>query len=62
MFICFKARKNGYLEGCNPSLGLDGCHLKGLYGGVLLYTVSTDRNKRLFPMAYGVVEIECNDS
>ena len=54
--------KKNYLEGCRLFLGLDGGHLKGSYGGVLLSTVSIDRNKELFYVAFAVVEIECKDS
>ncbi|KAL5812540.1 hypothetical protein ACOSQ3_027490 [Xanthoceras sorbifolium] len=28
-FLSFYAQKMGYLEGCRPFIGLDGCHLKG---------------------------------
>lgn len=52
----------GFLEGCKPFLGLDGCHVKGPFGGVLLCTVSIDKNKGLFPVAYAMVEVECKDS
>ena len=53
--------KKDYLEGCRPFLGLDGCHLKGPYDGILLFAVSIDGNEGLFSMAYGVVEIECKN-
>jgi hypothetical protein len=26
--------KNGFVRGCRPWFGIDGCHLKGPYGGV----------------------------
>ncbi|GAV73719.1 hypothetical protein CFOL_v3_17202, partial [Cephalotus follicularis] len=29
IFICLHAMKRGFLEGCGPFLGLDGCHLNG---------------------------------
>ncbi|KAK4394427.1 hypothetical protein Sango_1597000 [Sesamum angolense] len=35
--------------------GVDGCHLKGPYGGVLLTVVSIDPNNNLYPLAYAVV-------
>ncbi len=28
IYICFDACKRGYMEGCRPLVGLDGCHLK----------------------------------
>ncbi|XP_043710503.1 uncharacterized protein LOC122659461 [Telopea speciosissima] len=62
LFICFEACKKGFLNGCRPFIGLDGCHLKGPYGGVLLVAISVDGNNGLFPVAFGVVESECKDS
>lgn len=38
-FLSFPALKVGYLTGCRPFIGLDGCHLKGPYKGVLLFVV-----------------------
>ncbi|TXG72109.1 hypothetical protein EZV62_000688 [Acer yangbiense] len=29
MFLSFEAQKFGFLEGCRPFIGVDGCHLKG---------------------------------
>ncbi|XP_042521317.1 uncharacterized protein LOC122094781 [Macadamia integrifolia] len=48
----------GFIKGCRPFIGLDGCHLKGRYGGVLLAAVSVDGNNGLHTVAYGVVEVE----
>lgn len=44
--------------GCRPIIGLDGCHLKGPYGGILLTAVGIDANNQIYPFAYAVVEIE----
>ncbi|XP_043687409.1 uncharacterized protein LOC122638616 [Telopea speciosissima] len=62
MYICFDACIQGFFKGCRPFIGLDGCHLKGLYGGVLVSAISVDGNNGIFPVAYGVVESEGNDS
>ncbi|KAK1570588.1 hypothetical protein Q3G72_004156 [Acer saccharum] len=32
-FLSFEAQKKGFMEGCRPFIGIDGCHLKGPYGG-----------------------------
>ncbi|KAF8408354.1 hypothetical protein HHK36_007503 [Tetracentron sinense] len=61
-FICFEAMKNEFLEGCRPFIGLDGCHLKGPYGGVLLAAIALDENNRLFPVAFAIVEGETKES
>lgn len=62
LFVCFEAMKAGFLNGCRPFLGIDGCHLKGPYGGVLIFAVALDGNNGLFPIAIGVVEVECKES
>ena len=61
-FVCFEAMRKGFVEACRPFIGLDGCHLKGNFGGVLLVVVSLEGNNGLFPVAYGVLECECKDS
>ncbi|KAH7856900.1 hypothetical protein Vadar_006704 [Vaccinium darrowii] len=45
-----------------PFIGIDGCHLKGPYGGVHISAVALDGNSGLFPLAVVVVESENNDS
>ncbi|XP_042477163.1 uncharacterized protein LOC122058594 [Macadamia integrifolia] len=61
-FICFKTCVDGFLNGCRPFIGVDGCHLKGTFGGVLLVVVTVDGNRGLFPFAYGVIETKCKDN
>ncbi|KAL7264275.1 hypothetical protein ACSBR1_002268 [Camellia fascicularis] len=34
IFISFDAMKAGFINGCRPFIGVDGCHLKGPYGVV----------------------------
>ncbi|KAJ0051857.1 hypothetical protein Pint_00652 [Pistacia integerrima] len=46
-FLDFVAQKKGFI-------GVDGCHLKDLYGGVLLSIVSMDANDDIFPLAIGI--------
>ncbi|KAH9673220.1 SWIM-type domain-containing protein [Citrus sinensis] len=43
-------------------IGVDGCHLKGLYKGVLLSAVSVDANYGIYPLAMCVVETENTES
>ncbi|KAL0378335.1 UNVERIFIED_CONTAM: hypothetical protein Sradi_3139000 [Sesamum radiatum] len=54
-YVCFDALRRGFLSGCRPLIGVDGCHLKGPYGGVLLTAVAIDPNNNLYPLAYAVV-------
>ncbi|KAH7865072.1 hypothetical protein Vadar_001871 [Vaccinium darrowii] len=64
----FKENPNLDLDGMQeklnnrPFIGVDGCHLKGPYGGVLISAVALDGNNGLFPLAVAVVESENNDS
>ncbi|KAK2652457.1 hypothetical protein Ddye_012313 [Dipteronia dyeriana] len=48
----------GFIEGCRPFIGIDGCHLKGPYGGVILSTIALDANSGLYPLAYCICEGE----
>ncbi|TXG52551.1 hypothetical protein EZV62_021720 [Acer yangbiense] len=58
LFLSFEAQKQGFLEGCRPFIGLDGCHLKGPCGGVLLSAVALDANSGIFPLAVCICEKE----
>ncbi|KAA8541320.1 hypothetical protein F0562_025283 [Nyssa sinensis] len=62
IFIAFDALFKGFKAGCRTFIEIDGCHLKGPYGGVLLAAVSLDRNNGLFLIVVGVVESENRDS
>ncbi|KAJ4955180.1 hypothetical protein NE237_011963 [Protea cynaroides] len=61
-FVGPKACIDGFAQGCRPFNGLDGCHLKGMFGRVLLSTVSLDGNSEIFLVAYSVVESMTRDS
>ena len=57
-FMAFLAQRNALHNGCRSYIGLDRCHLKSKYGGVLLVAVSMDANNRMVPLAIAVCEIE----
>jgi hypothetical protein len=61
-YFCFEGCKKGFLSGCRPFIGVDGCHLKTMYGGILLVAVGRDANDQYYPLAFGVVENETNDA
>lgn len=61
-FLSFPALKVGYLTGCRPFIGLDGCHLKGPYRGVLLSAIALDADSGIFPLAFCICEAENYDS
>ncbi|KAL0325059.1 UNVERIFIED_CONTAM: hypothetical protein Sradi_5075200 [Sesamum radiatum] len=58
LYVCFDALKQFLISGCRPIIGVDGCHLKGPYGGVLLTVVGIDHNNNIYPIAYAVVRNE----
>ncbi|XP_050112735.1 uncharacterized protein LOC126591187 [Malus sylvestris] len=58
LYVCFAALKKGFLEGCRPVVGLDGCHIKGPHPGQLLAAIGIDANNGMYPVAYAIVEIE----
>ena len=61
-YVCLGPLKEGFLDGCRPIIGLDGCHLKGPLGGILLTAVGTDPNDGMYPICWAQVETENNDS
>ncbi|PKU77683.1 hypothetical protein MA16_Dca013475 [Dendrobium catenatum] len=47
---------------CRPVLCLDGTFLLGKYRGTLLTAIGIDANNGLYPLAFAIVESECNES
>ncbi|XP_056684368.1 uncharacterized protein [Spinacia oleracea] len=62
IYICFAAIKKGFLAGCRAFFGIDGCFLKGPYGGQLLVAVGRDGNNQMFPIAWACVETESTET
>ena len=62
MYIRYNAQKLGFLGGCRPFVGLDGCHLKGRFGVQLVSTTAKDGNDNIFPMTLVVVKQENKES
>jgi transposase-like protein len=62
LYWSYSACKRGFLEGCRPLICVDGCHIKTRYKGNLLTTVGIDPNDCIYPIAMGLVEIECTSS
>lgn len=58
MYICLQPCKQGFMAGCRPILGVDGCHLRGPFPGMLLAAVGKDGNNNIFPVAWAIVEVE----
>ncbi|XP_021661390.2 uncharacterized protein LOC110650636 [Hevea brasiliensis] len=58
LYICLGPLKKAFNAGCRNLICLDGCWLKGTYGGQLLSVVTIDPNDCIFSIAYAVVKIE----
>nr|GEV65991.1 hypothetical protein [Tanacetum cinerariifolium] len=61
-FISLIACSMGFLAGCRPYISLDACHLKGKFNGVLVAATGIDGNSSMFPVAYGILELENTSS
>ncbi|KAL9232256.1 hypothetical protein vseg_007384 [Gypsophila vaccaria] len=53
-FVSFYAQFKGLLAGCRSLIGVDGTHLKGNHGGVLLFVVALDGNNELFHIVVSI--------
>jgi hypothetical protein len=62
LYVSLAAMKRGFLEGCRPIIGVDGCFLKGPFKGQLLSAVGRDGNNNIYPIAFAIVEAEVKDS
>ena len=60
--LAFKASLDGFVAGCRPLIGLDGCHLTTKYGGICLSAVALDGNNGLFPIAIYICRNENKES
>ena len=60
-YACLKACKDSFVA-CRLIIGVNGCFLKGKYGGKLLTTIGRDGNDQILPIAYAIVEVENKDS
>jgi MULE transposase domain len=62
MFVALKPCIDGFLLGCRPYLGVDSTHLIGKYRGQLAAACGIDGHNWLFPIAYGVFDLETNEN
>ncbi|KAH9681294.1 SWIM-type domain-containing protein [Citrus sinensis] len=62
IFISFRAQQQGFMKGCRGFIGLDGCHLKTSFGGILISAVALDANNGIFPLAVCICEGESRES
>ncbi|CAN1339463.1 hypothetical protein LINPERPRIM_LOCUS38499 [Linum perenne] len=62
IYVGFSGLFKGFLAGCRPVIGFDGCFLKGELPGMLLSAVGKDGNNQMFPLAWAVTEGETTSS
>ena len=61
--IClFQGLLAGFLDGCRPYLAIDATALNGRWRGQLVAACAVDGHNWLFPVAFVVVEVECEES
>ena len=62
IFVCFEACRRGFLEDCRPYLAIDATFLTGRFKGQLVAACVVDGHNFVFPVAYGVLETESQES
>ncbi|KAK4441610.1 hypothetical protein Salat_0495900 [Sesamum alatum] len=62
LFISYQASIYGFLNACRPLIGLDRTFLKNKYLGTLLFATGFDGDGALFPLAFGVVDEENDET
>lgn len=62
LFISYQASIYGFLNACRPLIGLDRTVLKNKYLGTLLFATGFDGDGELFPLAFGVVDEENDET
>jgi len=58
LFFCVNAARIGFLEGCRPFIGLDGCFIKLTTGAQILAATGRDGNNNIYPIAWAIVAKE----
>lgn len=62
IYVCFKALKLGFVEGCMPVTGFNGCHIKCYHQCQLLIVVGIDVDNSIYLITYALKEAENNDT
>ncbi|KAF9587959.1 hypothetical protein IFM89_006284 [Coptis chinensis] len=60
--VAFKSSLDGWLNGCRPIVGLDGCFLKGKYGGCCLKAIGLDAMNGIVPLGFYICKGENRDT
>ncbi|KAM7463619.1 hypothetical protein LguiA_031740 [Lonicera macranthoides] len=64
LYLCvaFRSSLDGWIKGCRPIVGLNGCFLKGKYRGVCLCAIGMDGNNGMFLLAIFICKNEDGES
>ena len=62
MYVCLAGLKMAFKSGCRPMVYLDGCWLKGTFGGQLLAATTIDPNDCILPIAWAAVNTKSTDT
>nr|GEU93036.1 zinc finger MYM-type protein 1-like [Tanacetum cinerariifolium] len=62
IYFCLGALKKGFKASGRELLGFDGAFMRGQYSGKLLIVVGVDANNSIYPVAYGIIELESSYS
>ena len=62
LFMAVGACVRGFLNCIRPVIVMDGTFLKNKYRGQLIVAVCLDGNNQIYPLAFGVVDRETDDS
>lgn len=62
LFVSFNASIHGFLNGCLPIISIGGFELKSKYLGTLMSVTSFDADGGLFPVAFGIVDVESDEN
>lgn len=61
-FVSFATQKKRFIDECCHFVGIDDCHLKDHFRGVILSTVSIDVNSWIFPLTICVCKVKNSDT
>lgn len=61
-YACFDVIKKTWKETCRPLIGVDGCFMKHKIKGHVLVSVGRDVDNAIYPIAWGVVQVENTDN
>lgn len=62
MFFCLNGAREGFLQGCRPFIGVDGCFVKLCTGAQILAATRRDGNNNIYPLAFAIVGQEDTQS